>query len=240
MTLTSKVDRTARSEFGFETGGRPTTRMALADIVQALAQWELWLTMAWQDIRLGFLAWLWMANTANESTLLFVTAQRYVKQVRLPITLFVFRLVARNLIVLAHNFLVYIAVILLVGLRPGWVALLAIPGLLLSIICMFWISLLFGMLGARFRDFPQIITSLVQVVFYVTPIMWEPDQLGSRRYSIVDYNPVYYFIEIVRAPLLGHMPPVGYWKLSFLITLGVTLIVFPIFRRFRGRVAYWV
>jgi ABC-type polysaccharide/polyol phosphate export permease len=284
MTLTSKADRTVRSEFGFETGGSPTTRMALVDISQALVQWELWLTMAWQDIRrryrgsmlgpfwvtismgimvgvltaiygrifrapaehyvpfltLGFLAWLWMANTANESTLLFVTAQRYVKQVRLPITLFVFRLVARNLIVLAHNFLVYIVVILLVGLRPGWVALLAIPGLLLSIICMFWISLLFGMLGARFRDFPQIITSLVQVVFYVTPIMWEPDQLGSRRYSIVDYNPVYYFIEIVRAPLLGHMPPVGYWKLSFLITLGVTLIVFPIFRRFRGRVAYWV
>lgn len=191
-------------------------------------------------LTLGFLTWLWMANTATESTMLFVVANRYIKQTRLPITLFVFRLLARNLIVLAHNFVVYVVVILIVGLRPGWVAVLAIPGLLLGTICMFWISMFFGMLSARFRDFPQIINSLIQVVFYVTPILWQPGQLGVKRFVIVDFNPVYYFIEIVRSPLMGHEPPAGFWKVTSLITLGITVIVFPIFRRFRGRVAYWV
>jgi ABC-type polysaccharide/polyol phosphate export permease len=181
-----------------------------------------------------------MSNAATESTQLFIAAQRYIKQIRLPISLFVFRLLARNLIILAHNFVVYIVVALCVGLNPGWVALLAIPGLLLGTICMFWISLLFGMMGARFRDFPQIVTSLIQVVFYITPILWEPGQLGQKRFLLVDFNPVYYFIEIVRAPLMGHMPPMGFWKVTFLITLGITAIVFPLFRRFRGRIAYWV
>jgi lipopolysaccharide transport system permease protein len=191
-------------------------------------------------LTLGFLTWLWMSNTATESTMMFVVANRYIKQTRLPITLFVLRLLARNLIVLAHNFVVYIVVALIVGLRPGWIALLAIPGMLLCLICMFWLSMFFGMLSARFRDFPQIINSLIQVVFYVTPIMWQPEKLGQKRYVFVDFNPVYYFIEIVRAPLMGHMPPEGYWKVTGLITIAITLIVFPIFRRFRSRVAYWV
>jgi len=268
----------------FETGGHPTTSEALTDIGQAAWRYDLWLAMAWQDIKqryrgsmlgpfwvtinmglmvgmlaliygrlfgaakseylpfltLGFLTWLWMANTAGESTMMFVLAQRYIKQMRLPMALFVFRLLARNLIVLAHNFVVYIIVALVVGLKPGWTALLAIPGLLLGFICMFWLSLLFGMLSARFRDFPQIVTSLIQVIFYITPILWEPAQLGTQRYLVVDFNPVYYFIEIIRAPLLGHQPPIGFWKLTCLITLAISVIVFPIFRRFRGRIAYWV
>jgi ABC-type polysaccharide/polyol phosphate export permease len=268
----------------FETGGAPTTAQVLRDIGHAVIKWELWVTMAWQDIRqryrgsmlgpfwvtinmgvmvgmlaliygrlfgadekqylpfltLGFLSWLWMANAATESTMLFVISNRYIKQMRLPITLFVFRLLARNLIVLAHNFLVYIVVILAVGLHPGWVALWAIPGLALGTVCMFWISLLFAMFGARFRDFPQIINSLIQVAFYVTPILWQPGQLTGRRYALVDFNPIYYFIEIVRSPLLGHEPPVGFWKVTIIITLAISAIVFPVFRRFRSRVAYWV
>lgn len=274
----------AGSAVGYETGGRPTTGEAVADIRDGLARRELWMAMAWQDIRqryrgsmlgpfwvtinmgimvglmsliygrlfhtpqseyvpfltLGFLSWLWMSNTVTESTMLLVNASRYIKQTRLPVTLFVFRLLARNLIVLAHNFVVYIIVALVVGLRPGWGALLAIPGMLITMVCLFWISMLFGMLSARFRDFPQIINSLIQVVFYVTPILWQPAQLGVRRFLIVDFNPVYYFIEIVRGPLMGHLPPVGFWKLTTLIMLVITLIVFPLFRRFRGRVAYWV
>jgi ABC-type polysaccharide/polyol phosphate export permease len=268
----------------FTTGGRPTMAQALADIRNALMSRELWVAMAWQDIKqryrgsmlgpfwvtinmgvmvglltliygrlfnaaakdylpfltLGFLVWQWMQLAINEASLLFVTARRYVRQVRLPITLFVFRLLARNLIVLAHNFVIYILVVLVVGLRPGWVGLLAIPGLLIGAISLFWICLFLAMLGARFRDFPQIVTSAVQVIFYITPILWQPGQLGHRRYVLVDFNPVYYFIEIVRAPLLGHLPPVGYWKVTGLITLALTLVVFPLFRRFRGRIAYWV
>jgi ABC-2 type transport system permease protein/lipopolysaccharide transport system permease protein len=269
---------------GFKTGGYPTTRQATADIADAVSRWELWSSMAWQDIRqryrgsmlgpfwvtinmgvmvgslgviygklfgaiqseylpyltLGFLSWFWMSNAATESTQLFVAAQRYIKQVRLPVTLFAFRLLTRNLIILAHNFVVYIVVAAFVHLNPGWTGLLAIPGLLLSAICMFWISLLFGMLGARFRDFPQIITSLIQVVFYVTPILWQPGQLAGRRYMIVDFNPVFYFLELVRSPLLGHAPPIGYWKVAILITVVISAIVFPLFRRFRNRLAYWV
>jgi ABC-type polysaccharide/polyol phosphate export permease len=283
-TSHSASPRSAVHSTSFETGGPPTTAEALGDIGKALRRSDLWLAMAWQDIKqryrgsmlgpfwvtinmglmvgllssiygrlfgaaqteyvpfltLGFLTWHWMSHTATESTLVFVVANRYIKQTRLPITLFVFRLLARNLIVLAHNFVIYLIVIMVVGLRPGWIGLLAIPGLLLGMICMFWISTLFGMMSARFRDFPQIIASLIQVVFYVTPILWQPGQLGTKRYVLVDYNPVYYFIEIVRSPLMGHLPPAGFWKVTVLITLAMTLIVFPIFRRFRGRVAYWV
>jgi ABC-2 type transport system permease protein/lipopolysaccharide transport system permease protein len=268
----------------FETGGPATTRDAFADVGNALGRWELWLTMAWQDIRqryrgsmlgpfwvtinmglmvallasiyskllgaaiqeylpfltLGFLIWRWIELSVNESTLVFIIANRYIKQLRLPVTLFVFRLIARNLIVFAHNFVVYLVVAVIVGLNPGWDALLAIPGLILGTICIFWITLLFGMLSARFRDFPQIIASLIPIAFYVTPILWEPKLIGARRFVLVDYNPFYYFLEVIRAPLMGHAPPAGFWKVTIAITLALTAIGFPTFRRFRGRLSYWV
>ncbi|HLG86476.1 MAG TPA: ABC transporter permease [Alphaproteobacteria bacterium] len=283
-SISPTVSAPRPAALAFETGGRPTAKAALGDLGRALAEWELWLTMAWQDIKqryrgsmlgpfwvtismgvqvgawsivfgqlfgtelseyipyltLGSLVWSWMAAVINESTQLFVFAQRYVKQIRLPITLFIFRLLSRNLIVLGHNFVVYIIVALIFGLNPGWRGLLAIPGLMLGILSLFWIALFFGMLGARFRDFPQIVASLITVMFLLTPILWEPAQLGGHRYFVVDYNPVYYFIEIVREPLMGRSPPIGFWKVTALITAVITAIVFPAFRRFRSRIAYWV
>ena len=66
------------------------------------------------------------------------------------------------------------------------------------------VSLTIGMVSARFRDIPRIIASLAEVVFLITPIIWTPDLLGPRIYLAYG-NPFFHMIEIVRAPLLGHV-----------------------------------
>ena len=76
-------------------------------------------------------------------------------------------------------------------------------GLLLIGLNAVWVGLLLGLLCARFRDIPPMITNLVQVALFLTPIMWKKEMLGRYEWTHADLNPFHHFIEIVRAPLLG-------------------------------------
>jgi ABC-2 type transport system permease protein/lipopolysaccharide transport system permease protein len=100
-------------------------------------------------------------------------------------------------------------------------------------------TLFIGMVSARFRDVPQLINSVVQIVFFVTPIMWKPELLRSRTF-IADFNPFYHLLEIVRAPLLGTLPSAKSYIAVLLITLVNVVIVGAFFARFRSRISYWV
>ena len=101
------------------------------------------------------------------------------------------------------------------------------------------LTLLVGMVSARFRDIPQLIASVVQIVFFVTPIMWKPELLQDRAY-IAALNPFFHMIELVRAPLLGSIPALQSYVAVLVITLINFVVVGTFFARFRSRIAYWV
>src|SRR5262249_26180026 len=142
----------------------------------------------------------------------------YVKQMRLPLSLFAYRVVSRNLIVFAHNFVVYIVVALIYSVPVGIATLLFVPAAALLVLNGYFVALYLGMICARFPDVPQIVASLLQIAFFVTPIIWPPDLAASRAY-VLALNPLYYLIEIIRAPLLGQTASLGVWAGAIAVTL---------------------
>ena len=94
---------------------------------------------------------------------LFSGSESYIKQIRLPYSLHVCRFVLSKVILFAHDFPIYVALMLYFQIWPGAVALYAIPGFLLLVANAALISLSIGMTSARFRDIPRIISSLIQV-----------------------------------------------------------------------------
>jgi ABC-type polysaccharide/polyol phosphate export permease len=101
------------------------------------------------------------------------------------------------------------------------------------------VSVLLGLLTARFRDIPPIVTSLVQVLFFASPILWKPEQVPARA-LFVDSNPFFHLLNIVRQPLLGELPPLSSWVFSLVLAAVSLLLAALLFVRFRRRVAYWV
>lgn len=140
---------------------------------------------------------------------------------------------------MGHNALVYAGVAILFGIYAGAAALLIIPGLALLILNAVWVGLLLGTLCARFRDIPQIISSIMRIAFFLTPIIWMPEQLGTRGYLAL-INPFTYFVELIRSPLLGEIPSLLTWQLAILITVAGWVMALLVFVRFRGRVPYWL
>jgi lipopolysaccharide transport system permease protein len=151
------------------------------------------------------------------------------------------RLLWRNIIILGHNIVIFPLVLLFIWQPLTWVALLFIPGFILLVINLAWITLFLGILCARYRDLSPIINSMLQILFYLTPIMWMPDRLSQRAGSyLIDFNPLYHLIAVIRAPLLGQAPS----ELSWIVSSGVALfgwaVTLIIYSRYQRRIAYWL
>ncbi len=191
-------------------------------------------------LTLGLLLWTFISAIVTEGCNCFINAEPIIRQIRMPFTTHVLRILYRNLIVLAHNAVVYLAVAWLFAVPIDARALFALPGLTLDIANGIWVCLLLGMLSARFRDIVPIVASVIQIVFFTTPILWLPASLNGHYRWIVDFNPIYAMIEIVRAPLLGQPVRAGLWELALAVTLVGWAATFAFFARFRARIPFWV
>ncbi|MFT7867881.1 MULTISPECIES: galactan export ABC transporter permease subunit Wzm/RfbD [Amycolatopsis] len=221
-------------------------------------------------ISTGFIIWGFIVGCLSEGMETFIANEGLIKQLPAPLSVYMLRTVWRQTLMLAHNMIVYVAVLAiffsalsnkysLLGdgmcvpnhiCHPGlsWNILLAIPGFLLLALNAGWVTLLFGIISTRFRDIPQVINSLIQLLFYGTPIVWPVDQLmtgGTREAAswilpIVKINPLYHFMQVVRAPLLGQEFSVGNWIVVGSITVVGWALALVAMRNYRARVSYWV
>lgn len=190
-------------------------------------------------LTVGLLIWGLISGVILEGCQVFIGGEVIIKQIKIFHTTHVYQLVWRNFIIFAHNFVVFIGVAIYFRIWPGIEALMMVPGLVMIALNSVWVALLMGIISTRFRDFPQIVASLLQVAFFMTPIIWKPELL-AKRVVLLQGNPFFHFIELVRSPLLGRAVPMETWIIVFGITLAGYLLTFIVFRRFRSRIAYWL
>lgn len=189
-------------------------------------------------LAIGLILWGFINGLVNGSCSVFTAAGASIRQVKLPLSLYVFQFVWSQVLTLSHNFLIYIIVAIVFMINPGVTALLFVPAMVIIILNGVFIALILGPLCARFRDVPMIIGSVMQIVFFMTPILWSTESMPQRAWFLLA-NPFYHFIEIVRDPLLGSSGTALNWLVCIAITvvMGVTALLF--FSRYRARVVYW-
>jgi ABC-2 type transport system permease protein len=224
----------------------------------------------------GLIVWTFMNNCVIEGMDSFISNEGLIKHLPAPLFVYALRTVWRQVIMFGHNMLVYVAIIAIfapwladnysivtktgtcqglptgANCHPGldWHVLLAIPGFLLIVINAGWVCMLLGIVSTRFRDLPQLIGSIVQLMFYMTPIVWPIDQVtevhGHRHglagivMPLINLNPFYHFEQIVRGPLLGQTVfPLNWWAPIGLAVFGWALAL-VVMRNYRARVSYWV
>lgn len=190
-------------------------------------------------ISVGIIFWGLLTGCINEGTTVFISAESFIRNVAVPLSLHFYRMMARNVIIWFFNMVIYVIVVVAFGLKPGWSAFLFIPGFILFLFNAAWISLAAGVLSTRYRDIPQVIVNVIQVVFFVTPIFWSPETLPDRP-AFIMFNPFYHVMEIVRAPLLNQVPSSASWG----VCIGMAIAGFGfaawLYRRAHARIAYWV
>jgi ABC-type polysaccharide/polyol phosphate export permease len=191
-------------------------------------------------VAIGLVLWYFIQSTLAEASNTFVGAAETIRHSPMPLTVQVLRIVWRNILIFAHNVVIVPLVLTYFGIVPHSSAALAVFGLLLLSVNLVSATVILGLLGARFRDVQPIMTSLLQILFFATPIVWFPTALAADRAWIAAINPIHAFIDIVRAPLLGASPAVTSWPIALGVTVGGVVVAAAAFSRFRSRVAFWV
>jgi ABC-type polysaccharide/polyol phosphate export permease len=192
-------------------------------------------------LAIGLIVWGFLSIAISEGCTGFVSAEGIILQVRMPLFTHVMRILWRNIIILGHNLLIVPALFLMFVKPVSPLALLAVPGFALLVLNAAWMMLVLAVVCARFRDMTQIVQNVMQVLFYLTPIIWSAALLPERAgTAILDFNPFFHLISIVRAPLLGEAPTSMNWVFSGVMMVFGWAAALLFFGHFRKRVPYWL
>jgi lipopolysaccharide transport system permease protein len=190
-------------------------------------------------LSIGIITWGLISGLITEGAGAFVASENLVRSIKMPYTVHVLRVLHRNLIIFAHNLLAFVPFMVWLRFWPHWSWLAAIPGVVLISMAAMPMAFLLGTLSARYRDLQQIIASIIQLAFFLTPVLWKATMLKDRMY-IAEYNPFQIMLEVVRHPVMEGIPPLDVYLRAFVLILVLFLVAAPFFARYRRRLAFWV
>jgi ABC-2 type transport system permease protein len=197
-------------------------------------------------LAVGLIIWQFMASCINEGAEVFIRNEGLIKHLPAPLSVHVFRLVWRQLLFFGHNVLVWAALVLIFRTHLGWGSLMAFPALAVIVLNGAWVAVLIGIIATRYRDIPPVTTSVVTLMFFMTPIVWNYQDLiskggpGAERARLAELNPFLHFVEILRRPMIGQSFEPRHWVVTLAITVVGWAAALLILRNYRARVSYWV
>ena len=200
-----------------------------------------------QDIRhflpylgAGMIIWSLISGIVTEGPSIFIQYHHIIDTIKMPLTIHPLRCMFRNLLIFSHNLVAFFIVVAFVDHLPGASALLLLITLPILCIALFSAALILAMIGSRFRDVGQMIGVVMQLLFFLTPIIWSPSDIpNGRKYWVVG-NPFHHLLEIVRQPLLGEIPSTLSLTVATATSITLTLIAYATFAVMRRRISYWL
>lgn len=197
------------------------------------------------SVLVGFIAWNFISGCVLDGGETFIMNEGLIRHVPSPMSIYPYRTVWRQVLFFAHNFIVYFIMFAIYPQPVTWTIVLAVPAFALLMLNGLWMSMAFGIIATRFRDVPPIIGSLMQLIFYVTPIVWQYSTLSNNpsvgeRAKIAQLNPFLHYVEVLREPLMGQRIGENHWYIVIGLTVAGWAVTLLLFRNYRSRLAYWV
>jgi ABC-type polysaccharide/polyol phosphate export permease len=188
----------------------------------------------------GMVAWAFTTALITEGCGTYTAGTSLITQLNFPYTVLNFMVIWRNIIVFFHNVLIVVLVVIALKVQVSWQTLLLFPGIIIVAVNGAWMTILFGMASARFRDVPPFVGNMIQILMFVTPVFWFASQLGPGAQPIITYNFMYHLIEVMRAPMLGTAPSLLSYGFTIAGAIIGWLVAFDLYARFRRRIPYWL
>lgn len=188
----------------------------------------------------GVVLWNTIAATIMEGGDAYIQSSAIIRAGSLPLPMFVWRVIFRNVLNFAHQLIVIVGVALWFHYLLKINLPMALVGGLLVLFNISWMSFFAAIAAARFRDIQQVIATLMQLIFFISPVIWIPNELRGVRSVLLTANPFYHLLEVTRDPLLGLPTPIQ--SIVFLVGLGAVgwLVTFFLYASVRRRIVHYL
>lgn len=188
----------------------------------------------------SIIIWQFFAGIMSDAVNVFVSSNHLLLSQKMPCSIVVIASVYRNFLTLLHNLIIIPVVFLVFWVPVTWEVILVLPALLLMLITSIWLTYLVGAICARFRDLINIFTAIMQLAFYITPVIWKPGFLEGSLRIVMQLNPFTYYLEIMRAPILGEPISIFVWGVAFAIAFTGLFISLIFVGKYRRQILYWI
>jgi ABC-type polysaccharide/polyol phosphate export permease len=184
--------------------------------------------------------WQFLAAVLNDMTTAFPSYSHYFLNQYMPASTIIYAVLYKNIATFLLNMVFPIFIIVGLGKSLTPCLLFSVIGLFLLILWCISLGYAVAILCARFRDIVQVVSSLLQVAFFVTPVMWKPEFLPREADYLLTFNPLAPLLAVVRDPLLGRPVPLTVWLTVSAIVLATLVCSLPFIGRFCRRLVYWL
>ena len=239
LGLTQTITRFRRTLLGpmWLAGGSLATAIAIAFIFGGLfgANWR----ETFPYIIAGLIGWFLISGMINEAATAFLAGAGMMQVQRLPLSFHVYLHMHRTLINFIFQLIGLEGVLIAVGLAnvPHWSL---IPGLLLLLVTGLFMTIPVALLATRFRDVGHMLAFVMSLLFFLTPVFWRMDQMSENRRALIELNPFWHLLELVRQPLLGAAPAGVHWTASITVLVFTVATALVSLAAFRKRVIFWL
>jgi ABC-type polysaccharide/polyol phosphate export permease len=188
----------------------------------------------------GLIAWAWFSSLLTEMGNVFLSHASYLKSSNINKEQFVWAMAWKHTIIFLHNMVLWIFYWLFGALSININTLY----IFITFPLVFFISLpvisVLGLLFSRYRDFARLVASLITLLLIVTPIFWRAEQLVGTRQLMFKLNPIYYLVESLRAPLMGHEITLDTWIVLLILGIFSWTILATFYVRKKNKLIFWI
>jgi lipopolysaccharide transport system permease protein len=185
----------------------------------------------------GLLPWTFFSNSVTQGGLSLVNQQQLLTKVYLPRLFVPAASVGGGLVDLAISFGIYAVIMLVYGVRPGLGVVLLPVLVLLTILAALGLSFLLAALTVSYRDFRYVVPFMMQVIMYLSPVVYPVGMIPPRYRWLLACNPMAGIIDGYRSAILGRSLDLVTFGVSTLSTLLLLAAGLYYFRRVERRFA---
>jgi ABC-type polysaccharide/polyol phosphate export permease len=195
-------------------------------------------------VGLGYIGFQLISTGVTAGSNTFVAAGNQMTTSGRPYSTYVARANASVVIDFLHDVVVIVLLALLFAipfsLLWGW----SVVAVVLIVLSSVGVGLWLGPLVARFRDIGPLVSSVMRIMFFLTPVFWSVDQVeANERAWLAWLNPFTYQLLAFRDPILGTThpgAPVNPMVMTAILAIVNVALGLLVFWRTRPRIPYWV
>lgn len=191
------------------------------------------------SLTVGLVIWQFIAACVSEAPTCFTIYGSIMRNYSHPTWVYPMVLVIKNFIIFLHNLVIVVFVLVIYPQDFGWETLIIFPAMLLVIVVLTQITIILSFVGARYKDFGTAVIALMSIAFFLSPVIFKPNQLGTKEY-LMWFNPFSYLITIIRDPLTGHASEIFVYFVTLFFIFFASGIVYSLIKRYSFRVLYWI
>ncbi len=193
-------------------------------------------------LAIGLIVWTLINGFVSGSTTIFRRSRAQILQSGTRLFDLVVTDVTFTVLQFLHQIILVAFVMLFYQRGIGLYAFVSLIGVALLILNGFLLGIVFGIIGARYRDLAEVMHAVMRIAFLATPVIWMPGEpgRGSLMNIFLNYNPFYHFLELIRAPLLDQPIAPLSWAVVLVITLLGIWFAKVFYLRFHKQVPLWV